>query len=87
MRTPSKVNEFYLECTCADISTEEWEKRMSNTTKANGRQIERLIKRHYPDIYNALSLHLMNPYRNRCVKTEHYLIYVHSAIEYFFRYN
>jgi hypothetical protein len=87
MKTPDKVNSLWLENTCAGISLREWEKYMKNTTKANGCTIKRLIKEHLPDLYKEIGLEWYNPYECNCVKKEGLLVYVHSAIEYFLKYN
>ena len=57
---------------------------MAGATRANHRQIDRLVRRHLPDLYAGLSLNLRNPYHY--FKTRRHLILVHSAIEYFLAY-
>ena len=57
---------------------------MAGATRANHRQIDRLVRRHLPDLYEGLSLNLRNPYHY--FKTRRHLILVHSAIEYFLAY-
>ena len=57
---------------------------MVGATRANHRQIDRLVRRHLPDLYEGLSLNLRNPYHY--FKTRQHLILVHSAIEYFLAY-
>ena len=86
MRTPKNVAQLtYIGC-CTSVSFPEWEKLMSNTRKANGEQIKRLIKEFYPQLYCSLALKYPNPYENRSVKKDGLLVYVHSGIEYFFTY-
>lgn len=60
---------------------------MEGTTKADGEQIRRLIKLHMPELYHDLLLEFYNPYEAKCVKKEGLLVYVHSSIEYFLKYN
>jgi len=59
---------------------------MDGTTKANGLAIRRLIKKHLPYLYDALALDFFNPYEGSCVKKEGLLVYKHSGIEYFLKY-
>ena len=84
MRTPSQVDGLRLEATCCDINLAQWERWMAGATRADHRQIDSLVKRHLPDLYEALSLNLRNPYNY--FKTRRHLILVHSAIEYFLGY-
>lgn len=84
MRTPKKVSELELECTCVGISQGLWERYMKNATKANKRIIDRLVKKHLPELYEGLCLKSYNPYNY--FKTRRHLILVHSSIEYFILY-
>lgn len=59
---------------------------MANTTKANGKVIRNLIKEHLPYLYESLALEFYNPYEYKCVKKDGLLVYVHSGIEYFLKY-
>jgi len=84
MKTPEKVSEIYLECTCVGIGLNKWEELMKNCTQANKRTIDRLVKKHLPDLYDSLALWAYNPYNY--YKTKTHLILVHSSIEYFLKY-
>jgi hypothetical protein len=85
MKTPTRVNEFYLEATCVGIGLRTWNELMKGHKRADKRKIDRLIKQHLPDLYHGLYLNLYNPYFYH--KTKNYLIMVHSGIEYFIRYS
>jgi hypothetical protein len=76
---------FYTDCTSINITKHE--KLMSNSTKANGKKIRKLIKENCPDLAESLGLNFPNPYEHKSRKKEGLLIYVHSAIEYFFKIN
>lgn len=74
-----------LECTCESISISKWDELMAGAKKANGKKIREMIKKQFPDIYEAMGLRFPNPYESNSVKTNTHYIYVHSAVEYFFR--
>ena len=57
---------------------------MAGATRADHWQIDSLVRRHLPDLYEDLRLDLRNPYHY--FKTRRHLILVHSAIEYFLGY-
>ena len=84
MKTPRQVDGLWLEATCTGINLAQWNRWMSGAPRANHRLINRLVRRHLPDLYEALSLNLRNPYHY--FKTRRHLILVHSAIEYFLAY-
>jgi len=84
MKTPKEIDYLEFEYTCVDISINKWDQLMQNSTRANYKIINNLVKKHLPDLYNDLSLHLRNPYNY--FKTKTHLILVHSGIEYFLRY-
>ena len=84
MRTPRQVEGLWLEATCSGINLAQWERWMAGATRADKRQIDSLVRRHLPDLYESLSLNLRNPYNY--FKTRRHLILVHSAIEYFLAY-
>ena len=84
MRTPKEVDGLRLDACCCDISLAQWERWMAGATRADHRQIDSLVRRHLPDLYEELSLNLWNPYHY--FKTRRHLILVHSAIEYFLAY-
>lgn len=86
MNTPKQVNTLKCIGTCMNTPIRKWESYMANTTKANGKQIRRLIKKHLPYLYESLALEFYNPYEHKCVKKEGLLVYVHSGIEYFLKY-
>ena len=83
--TPTRVESLELECCCCDIHISKWERLMAGHTRANKRTINRLVREHLPDLYEALSLNLHNPYNYH--KTKTHLILVHSGIEHFLRYS
>ena len=84
MKTPTKINYLEYETDCTITSKYTWDKLMKNKTVANTRIVNRLVKKHLPDLYNSLALNLCNPYQY--YKTSTHLILVHSSIEYFLRY-
>ena len=84
MRTPKEVDCLWLEACCCDISLAQWERWMAGATRADHRQIDRLVQQHLPELYEALSLNLWNPYNY--FKTRRHLILVHSGIEHFLAY-
>lgn len=86
MKTPTKVNEAYLAADCSQLNSTGWERAMSGTTKANGRAIRGIIKKHIPELYSSLGLEFPNPYESQSVKKDGLLVYVHSGIEYFIKY-
>lgn len=57
---------------------------MAGATRADHRLIDRLVRKHLPELYEDLRLDLRNPYHY--FKTRRNLILVHSAIEYFLAY-
>ena len=87
MQTPSEVNNLEYVDNCMGISIKKWESYMLNTTKANGKKIKSLIKKHLPDLYESIGLEFPNPFEHKSVKKDGLLVYVHSGIEYFFKYN
>ena len=80
------IKELELEYSCTGISQRKWDVLMYNAKKANGSKIRKLIKKHLPEVYESLALNFYNPYEYQSQKTKDHLIYVHSAIEYFFKY-
>lgn len=61
-------------------------KYMTGTTKANGARIRGFIRKYTPNIANELALNFYNPYESQSRKKEGVFIYVHSSIEYVFKY-
>ena len=86
MRTPKKVRSLKLIATCVGIGQRKWDSLMENTTKASGSIIRSLIKLHLPDLYFELGLEFYNPDESQSRKKNGLLIYVHSSIEYFLKY-
>lgn len=84
MKTPRQVDGLWLEATCCNINLSQWEQWMAGATRGDKRRIDSLVRRHLPNLYEALSLNLWNPYHY--FKTRRHLILVHSAIEYFLAY-
>ena len=84
MKTPRLVDGLCLEATCTGIDLAQWHRWMDGATRADHRQIDSLVRRHLPDLYEDLRLDLRNPYHY--YKTRRHLILVHSAIEYFLAY-
>ena len=85
MITPIDVQIQYLTC-CSNIDQNKWDELMQGTTKANGKVIRSLIKKHLPEFDDVLCFDFRNPYIGQCRKKKGLLVYVHSAIEYFFTY-
>lgn len=69
------------------MSLSELSKYTHGCTKANGAKIRRILKRFFPLMDNELTYDFYNPYEANSIKKEGILIYVHSAIEYIFKYN
>lgn len=87
MKTPRKVISLKIHASCTGVTMREHDKLMANTTKANGKVIRMLIKEHLPELYHSLALDYFNPYESNCVKKPGLLVYVHSSIEYFLKYD
>ena len=85
MRTPKEVDGLRLDACCCDISLAQWDRWMAGATRADRRAVNRLVRRHLPELYQSLSLNLLNPYAYH--KTRRHLILVHSGIEHFLRYS
>ena len=85
MRTPRKVKYLELYTTCVNCGgVDEWNNLMAGAVRADHKQLDRLIKKHLPDLYRGLFRNLYNPYNY--FKTKDHLIMVHSGIEYFLNY-
>ena len=74
-----------FECTCADISSSEWDELMKGRRKFSYAKMVKIIQQQYPELYRDLSLNYPNPWENDTYRTPTHLIMTHSAIEYFFR--
>ena len=76
---------MYLECTCADVTEQQWERLMNNARRISYKKLLSLIKKNLPDLYYGLGLNYPNPYSTQCKQTDNHYILVHSAIDYFIR--
>ena len=88
MDLQTKKNRIALNCVeynCTTISARKVEALMENSTVANKRVINSLVKEYLPDLYYDLGLNFYNPYTY--YKTKRHLILVHSGIEYFISYS
>lgn len=83
MATKMTADKFYkqamengveLECTCVDISSYEWDELMKGAVRANKKKLLKAVG--MLDKYH-------NPYD--FFRTKTHLIYVNSAVEYFYR--
>ena len=84
MKTPKVVSFIETECACFSISNRRWTQLMEGATRANKKTINKLVKKHIPELYEGLCLKFYNPYDY--LKTSTHLILVHSSIEYFLKY-
>jgi hypothetical protein len=73
------------ECCCSDITLSEWQKKMKGVKPINYKWLINKIKKHIPQLYEALALEYYNPYENKCGVNQDYYILVCSAIEYFIK--
>lgn len=67
-------NGVYLECTCVGIEQREWDKLMKGAVRADKKKVLKAI---------GVKEEHRNPYES--FRTQTHLIYVHSAIEHFYR--
>jgi len=74
-----------LECTCSQITIQEWERKMKGIRPINYKWLVAKIKKHLPQLYEDLLLSFYNPYENKCGVNQEYYILVHSSIEYFIK--
>jgi hypothetical protein len=74
-----------LECTCQDVTYEEWQRLMKGARPLSYEWLRLRIKKHLPSLYRELSLDYANPYGEQCKTTKTHYVLVHSAIEYFIR--
>lgn len=84
MKTPDKVSYIGYMGNCISLSPEFIKSLEHVATKANKRKVNRLVKIHFPELYESLALNFYNPYNY--YKTDKYIILVHSLIEYVFKY-
>ena len=74
---------MYLECTCVGIGMKRWNQLMKGSKPLNYEWLLRRIRKHMPDLYEALGLNFYNPYEEQTRVTRTHYILVHSSIEYF----
>ena len=72
-----------LECTCQDITKQEWDKLMKGRKPMSYQWLKRRIKRSLPHLYDELMLDYYNPFEGDTYRTKTHYILTHSAIEYF----
>ena len=72
-----------LQCTCQDITKQEWDKLMKGRRPMSYKCLKRRIKRSLPHLYDELSLDYYNPYESATYRTKTHYILTHSSIEYF----
>ena len=65
------------------IGIERWNRLMKGAKPLNYDWLVRRIKKHLPDLYEALGLDFYNPYEEQTRVTRTHYILVHSSIEYF----
>lgn len=85
MKSTSHLSDMVYESNCTVLTKEQVEEKMKGMKPISYRWLKNKIKRHIPQLYEALSLDFYNPYDYKCGRTKHYYILVHSAIEYFIR--
>jgi hypothetical protein len=83
MRTPQDVEITYIG-NCSELPASFVDKQMDKAARANKKNINRLVKQQYPDIFESLDLSFYNPFDY--YKNDKFLILRHSAIGYFFKY-
>ena len=72
-----------LQCTCQNITKQEWDKLMKGRRPMSYKWLKRRIKRSLPHLYDELSLDYYNPYESATYRTKTHYILTHSYIEYF----
>lgn len=77
-------NKIWLECTCADIDKDMWDKLMAGAKPLDYDWLVARIKKDLPDVYSQLMLNLYNPWHESCYVTRTHYILTWSATEYFF---
>lgn len=86
MRTPTKISKLTYMGSSMTMNKQLLLKYMTGTSRANGALIRGFIKKYTPNIAYELALNFYNPYESQSRKKEGVFIYVHSAIEYVFKY-
>lgn len=56
---------MYLECTCVGIGMKRWNQLMKGSKPLNYEWLLRRIRKHMPDLYEALGLNFYNPYEEQ----------------------
>lgn len=79
----AKKKDMELQCTCQDITKQEWDKLMKGHRPMSYQWLKRRIKRYLPHLYNELMLDYYNPYESATYRTKMHYILTHSSIEYF----
>lgn len=72
-----------LQCTCQDITKQEWDKLMKGRRPMSYTWLKKHIKRYLPHLYDELMLDYYNPYESATYRTKTHYILTHSSIEYF----
>ena len=73
-----------LQCTCQDITKQEWNKLMKGRRPMSYNWLKRRIKRSLPNLYDELMLDYYNPYESAPYRTKTHYILTHSATAHFF---
>ena len=79
----ARTNGIEYDGNCTILTASKVKSLMEGSIRANQKKIEELIEDFYPRLADDLAIGFHNPYKS--YRTETHLIYVHSAIEYFFR--
>ena len=72
-----------LQCTCQDITKQEWDKLMKGRRPMSYNWLKRHIKHSLLHLYDELMLDYYNPYESATYRTKTHYILTHSSIEYF----
>ena len=72
-----------LQCTCQEITKQEWDRLMKGRRPMSYNWLKRRIKRSLPDLYDELMMDYYNPYEKFTYRTKTHYILTHSYIEYF----
>ena len=74
-----------FDATCADITEDEWNRRMKGKRPFSYNTLKKMIKQQYPMLYDELGLDFYNPWQDHTYQTPEYYVLTASATEYFFR--
>lgn len=80
----NSIKTLMLECTCVGITKQKHHQLYAGATRADKKQINRLVKKLLPDLYEGLELQFYNPCNY--YKTRTHIIIVHSQIDHFITY-